>query len=412
MISKSTRAVLPAERFYVTQKYNEMVQIAIKVNSEASKQKILNNFAKSFVGLRLCTDGKFLKPAKSEFQVITLPDHFTECDDAVEYMYLNYTPDWSKRMASIAVTKDIVVVNTSHLCADGAFLVNMLNHCLDDDIGEPASLPLPSQDVYKRFFEEFKNKNSLDLYTNNDLTQLPLTRKVVDEGKKRRAMFIDSKINALSTQCYDPETKKVKGLTELLWSSAILSVCAMKNKIDKFGIMNATDWRKFLKPSEINLSHCNHFSLLRIAAPNIRPTNTIRDLHLSLRNDLTKKLSDGSVFASYLVPFESPYPKAALIDVSNLGPLKIKEPIVDFCIHSGMSNLSPRGVLFLISYSKISKTKNEIMTQLTFDQDSIPITVGKRFNDSVLFAMQNIPLDIKIDDAVKQIQKYQRKHEF
>lgn len=408
MIGKQRR-ILPEESYFMMEEFKEMCQLAVKVDNKQVLEKILNNFKKGFVGLRLRTDGQFLLPAKDDLEIVRFPKDLTDCRDACETLYKDHSPSWKDRLATIGMNDQIIAISSNHLCCDGGLLLHNFLHCLDDDIGEPAELPWPICEAYKEDLARAQ-LSSIKLSHVDELTDMFLDPRNKPSEIPKRASFYDEITPVHEFQCYNSNTKKITGLTESIFSASCLTLSAIGDAIKKFGVCNCCEIRKYLKPGQLNLSCCNHFVCMKIVAHGIKHSNTIRDLNNAFREDLRRKQTDGTIFKTYLAPYDSKFPNKALINCSNVGPIRYKAPIKDFWMQSAMNKQALRGFFFLVSYSKISESENNIVTRLTVDQDTIPPPLAKMVNDSILYTLTKLPLDLKLLDAVKAIQRFQRKY--
>lgn len=397
---------------YANRDYNEMVQLALKLDNEKNFRIVLNNFKKMFMGLRVCTDGEYLMHSNNDFKVHSLPSNITTCQDASDYIYKYHSPDWKERIAEIGVANNnIVVVNSNHICSDGGFVLYALKHCLDNDLGIMPEFPWR---VKEAFEDEFKkiSINNPKLVTKEEMTQFDLDQNFKSNDQVDIAESVIRVIDARSVKCYDSQRNKMMGLNDFISSMFSLALMANSCEKNKFGLHVCIDYRKFLKPSQLNLSCCNHFICTKINAPGISMNNTIADLNKSFKTTLNEKITTGAIYSAYNQPWEVPYPQGAFGCLSNLGPISVKPPIEDFWIQSSMNKYTLHGNMLFVTYSKLIGNRNDLVFKLTYDQDSVPTKVGKALNDSIVYALQNISPNTKISDALKKIKQFQDYHNY
>lgn len=391
---------------YANQELNEMTHLAVKLADRQSLNKVIENWKKEFMGLRVKTDGKYLYPTDTSFQVIKLPNNIVSCHEACDYIYDNHCPDWSQRMASIGYSdNNIAVVSTNHILADGGFLLYALDHCLDDNIKAERKFPETVKEDFSQIFSKLKLEKNPN-FDIDDLSKLDIKNNDIKVHIKRKAESYDKVIPAKSILCYDSKQHKVIGLNDSLDSACVLSMMALSKKQDHFGLFNLVDYRRFLKPEQINMRLCNHFAILKIVAPNITLKNTISEMNHEFRRVLHQIMTTDEVYKEYLNPIKRPYPSGATCELSNLGPIRMKPPIEDFWTQSSSSNINLEGNLYFLSYSKLIGNRNDLVIKLTFDQDSIPSKCGKKLLDSVVYTLQQISPQTKISDALQQIRNF------
>lgn len=392
---------------YGQHRVNEMCQMAIKLATKKDLNKVLSNFKKMFMGLRMRTDGEYLYPNNLPIEVHQIPRCMNDCRSVTEFMYNELSPDWNEVMASIAVGDDIIAVSSNHICSDGGFLLHAFNHCLDDDVGPIPKFPCYIPDAYKDHFDKLDIKDRAKLLDKEELVNFPLDQSMKTADKFKPAQYFTRVFPTSTASCYDHKTKKCNGLNDVLSCASVLTIMATTQTTDRFGLYNNIDLRKYLKNGG-DLSCCNHFIGVRIKPHGITLNSTVQEMKDGYRKMLQWHLKEGGVFHSYFQPFETPFPKAIVCGTSNLGPIKAKYPIEDFWLQSNMASSHAAGCFFVLTYSRIIGDLNEIVIKYTFDQDTIPRETARKVADSIVYATQHIAPNTRIIDAIQQIGRYQR----
>lgn len=394
------------EKRFVSQESREMIQCSIKVNDPSLIPKLLSYFIKGFVSLRLSTDGIGYYPLKQDVKPILLPDSITSCTDASYYMEHNCDPNFKEALATIGYNERILSLNSSHCCTDGDLIIDVLSRCYDDNFPEPAILPRTVEDAYSEQFRNLKIDPS-SLMKKSDLASLILNPNRKNCTNEKRAKFVTCVTPANKFQCYDQQKKRPVGLTDSFFSAIPLAIAAYNNSLERYGIRTACGFRRFLRKDQVDLSFGNHYTGLNIEAKGITPKTTIKELNQSFRKDFSEKYKNGSVFASYLQKSEG-FPNTAIANLSNIGPIFLKDPIIDLNLKTGINSRISEGTLLMMSYSIVKEDRNDIVTRLRYSPSVIEDNLANVINDSIMHVLLDIPMSATIEEAFEDIKKFQK----
>ena len=256
----------------------------------------------------------------------------------------------------------------------------------------------------------FINESDSSRVANVD-NDLDLTRAMTTERTKRwvaapaqsRTIYIQSK----DLQCYNKKTKKCDGLTESLWTSLCLSAMSINKKLSNFGCSTCSNIRGFGNSKVLNnLDVCNCYSAITVKTK-AREDATIEEIGRELRNDFKKKYNDESLFA-YLKALGGNIPVLGLkgvgTEITNVGPIPIKKPVVDCHLGILMNSDFTESVISLMGSSVISSEKNEIALRLRYGPNKVSEEEATKIAKRIVHLMKNVPKETRIDEALHSIQ--------
>lgn len=396
------------DRRYAQQSTGLMTQLAVQLSNVKDIPKVINNFKKMFMGLRLSTDGEYLYKKKYDNNLHRLPFHLSNCREALDYAYESLMPDWKDSMAYIAVGENnLVTITSNHLLADGTFMINALKHCLDDKISQVPEFPKPVFEAYQKTIEDIQKKD-IKVPDKIDVTKFYYDLRNKPSKSQKPTNDITLEFPAESLQCFDKAKNRCQDLTYYLSSASAVSTMALTRLQTKFGLRNMIDLREFMSPDKFDLAYCNHNASIALDAPNIRLSNSISDLHQAFKQLMEYNLKKGAVFAS-LKNNQSQSAKKDNITttcLSNLGDIECQSPIKDFWIQTKMSSAYMSDSIQLLTYSKIQGKNNHLVLRLSHDKSLIPPKDGERFAKSIVYALQNLPPTTELADAVNKVRKF------
>lgn len=397
------------EKYCVIPNSSELIQIALKVEDPKALDKIISNFKKIFMGLRLKSDGVNYYKRTEPIVLEKIPPSITDCKKATEYMCEYKTKPFTDGLASIGANQNIVCVNTNHVCADGGFLMYALEHCFDDNITNDFEVPTTMEEAYKQQCEIIK-KNPPALLRYDKLTRIKLLDSPDLEPPGTRCRYLVDQFPASKLQCFDRKKNRPIHLSESLWNAMALSLAAYENISDHLALCICFDIRKYTNPSNINFSYCNHFCTANIHAPSINPDISLQQLGEQFRNDFSMRFNNGALmYTAILSENVMNYPGAVHGNVSNLGPVRFKKPIEDLYLSSVNEGPGTDLFLFLLTYGKVSETMNDIVTRFRFSPATTSQKTAQIIQDSIKHVITEIPLSAKLHDVLRELRDFQCK---
>ncbi|KAH0788221.1 hypothetical protein GPJ56_007849 [Histomonas meleagridis] len=408
------RPLAGIEKAFAHPLFPEWMNLAIKFTDPKYVGKTLSNFRKIFVGLRTkVEDEKYIRTTDATVQ--KLPNYIQDCRTACEWIAKNHMPKITERLATIAANDHIIVVNSSHALSDSGFLIDAINHALDDNIKEP-DFPIPTHDAFKPELEQAERVKP-KLYPYNQCSHYIINMSDPHLAPKHIKPFpMDDRIPAEKLQCYVSKAKRPKSLTEALSTAISLTLNAYGNRPDApLALPIIFDLRRFIDPSRVgwNFGNC-------VSGPSIyamqKENSTISDIYKMFRKSLTGLMNDGIFYGVEHYPYISdPYKMHSIL--SNLGPVKFKHPIVDLEIMSipdlddsfGIDPSQAGASIGFFSYSKVSPNKNIICNTFRFQPNIMTRETAEVFKQSIHYFLTQIPADTKYKEAYNAMKNFQEK---
>lgn len=415
---------------------SSFIEFAIKLQDHKSVEKVVSNFNKIFIGLRLKVVNEHYAKADQEkiiTNVIKLPMWIQDCKTACDWIYDNYTLPINERLTTIASNDRIVVVNSNHNVSDSGFILQSVEYCLDEDIvkalpeyayhlsEEEKLVPIRESVAFKTEIGRAE-KNKPVLHPYQHCTSFPYNiqdARFVSHCPTN--IHYDDEIPVEKLTCFNQKANRPKQMSELLWTAITMSQYAMSLNLEgarrkqKLSLPIIVDTRKFVDdPSQINWRYTNCVSAANLSA-NPTDDTTIQGIFDLFREDLKKHIKDGIYYWINHGNFIG-QPGRAYGMNSSIGVVNIKPPILDFFIQSkhqiskDMEFIQDNGCgLSVFSYSKVTPSKNTLCSTVYFDNSRSLQKETLVLRESFKHFITNIPLDMKYLDALHELQLFQKR---
>ena len=392
---------------------NERVQFVLDYDDPKIIPKTVEELIDSILAFKICIDGDNLVFHKNKKPYIhKIPSFIKNVHDAANFIDKQIPLDYNKEMASIAIDDHRIAISASHMLCDGGLFVTIFKRLM-------SGVPLPHEahtvfphKVEEIFAKELANADEFKVKLHSDSVNSLAT-----------ANWSYKPINDQEMYCrdvtYETEAKDLRftkdkfGLTDSLWTSLALAYCAQSKKFGPFGVSTCVDLRQKMNPSDITTNICNNFTSLFVIPRTLNQRrsleqSTIRDLAKSMREDLTTKMNDGSVFATVkavLNGFPAPETPTGYAEVSHIGRFVMKPPCVDMWVQQTMKSWPIEGIIPLSVFSKTSDKMNTVVTRLQYSPTVTSDKDGHSLMHKIIHAMRNIPADTKLIDAYHELCK-------
>ena len=413
------------------------VQLSLKIGDKSLTKQYINKLINEVTAFHLRLDNGYLYELdpSDRVEVQYLPK-FNSLADVNQFAINNMQPDMKKRLGNIAANEDTIVFNMNHICGDGGFLRDVI-HQINDGIIPGSNVnamrrqlntyfPHPITDAFKERIE--KMTPNQPVFMNDDEG---LTRIFGSKPKEGRECSTILKYPIESLACYDKSSKKCSNLNESICSSFILSALVsnflshssssdinnFENmlKLTPFGIQILVDIRKYAT-IPVTLNSTNWFS-----SYNIHATPTLKmkmgELYSQLKKDLIDQTKDDRLFKfieafNYSNPKPYDYwPNKVFLNNSNLGPLKITEPIKDVFITNVNYTVPFRDMFPILTYSlSDDHGRNEMISIIRYHMNGISESHAKLMNQSTKYSLQHINKNMTVLEAINAIKKFQINH--
>lgn len=413
--SLTSRPLDESEFYFVSKEAMEFVQLSFELESE-NVNDFINQLKRSVAGLHARCDRKsFFSINRSfdEIPVHRIPSSLSNLREVNQWMYQNHTPEITEHLAELACDDHRVVLNSSHICADGGYLASLVRGIQSKD-GLPIHPSIPGSIVHilDKELTRVKNNKEIKLAGPNSVTYLLNQKEDNSVPEDCKAYSIIETDDSRNLACYNSTTKKISRLTEHMWCGLSLSICALNNKIGPVGVNTCVDFRRLVHPqSRVSNDMTNFFGVVNIIADHFNdPSLTILDLSNQFRNHFNYIIDSDAIFYNYIYPIEMHKDNTPVAHLSNIGPIKYKSPIKDFEITLNLNQKAAQDVAQIVTYSKIrddDETNNVIHYQFAYSPKVINHRTGKKIFDSFHYFMKNIRPSTLVTDAFQELKKFQ-----
>ena len=375
------------------------LQLTLKVK-ENSVSDIVNQISKKVVGCRTFFDGENYVYTSNKCPTFEIPNNFPTFDKIHKFVSKNYTIPTSQRLASICYNNDTVVLNVHHASADGGYLKMLVNYLTGRDVPIDKNYHL-FQTLDEIYGEKFKKYE----FGEWDQSSTKVRSQHLPQSNSIPAYF--GEIEIPLSQTVNFKNGKCKGMTDLLWSSMLLSISAYNGKFTNAKICNAADGRREI--DHLDWSQVNVNSVLSLEAKDITENSTIGEMSSKIRESLNYKLKNHEVLCS-LNGFAKgiygslDYPTCCL---SNIGLFQTGGNIKDVYVSVSVTNTMPEpGSLILHCFSvddRMFRGRLFCSTCIMTENDNNAIA------DGIKHCMTNFTNDVIIKDAIAELK---RKYKF
>jgi hypothetical protein len=346
--------------------YNEsgtIGQMGIKIRDPQIVSDYLAKLKSSFIGLRLAATRTHICQRATDALTIPLPDGLS-LKDACEFMYEEHYPDFSERLATVGANRDTIVLTCGHVCADGGYMLQVLQNLLSAEF-RSSQFALPAS-VDELFDSQLKMHNTPvpHVLADPSITRV-LPRRPVSEGSEP-SRYVYLSCDASKLQCWDRVARRLHGLTEVLWTSSVLATSAFNDRLSQSGVSTCLDLRYLTDSSRLSWSLCNCYSNVNVSA-RIQPEQTLAELGAAMRADLKRKVGLGLQY-SFLTALTSAVPGQPLLgiglELSDLGLVPIDGPVTDCWFRSMTNDRTGEPLLSFTAYSVKDPDRTEWRTNV------------------------------------------------
>ncbi|KAH0795818.1 hypothetical protein GPJ56_000185 [Histomonas meleagridis] len=388
--------VIPANTFEKIQlSIGCYCQLTLKV--KPSHVKLVHEISKKAVGCRTLFDGGNYVYTPNECPVFKISDNFPSLESTQSYVATHFTLPESVRLASICYNNDTIILNSNHSSMDGGYMKLLLNYLTG------AKVPFDPdhyihESVYDTFSESIHNaQGNADYSSTKIIVKKP---KPLKPHLTSHYIPFDIPINELSTF----HNGKCKGMTDMIWSSVILSVSASNGEFTDSKVMTAVDLRRELKnPS---WSNANLDSMISVNANGITKDSSVGEMKRTLRVNFTDKIEKSDTVFKYLrgvTDGSIKWPDYPVCSTSNIGVLKTGGDIID--VNVGTSVTSAGGPPGSISLNSICVDNKVFRGRLycspfVFDHDE-----AKKLAETMKYCLMHVKDDMKIESVVEDLKQ-------
>jgi hypothetical protein len=397
-----SRRISPYEKWFLDT--NEIIQYAVDLVTPSHTDLFVDFLLKSVAACHLRIDGMNFIHEKAPLPIGRIPDSVQSARDAAIWAGVSYLPDFSQRLATIAVRENRVVVSVSHMCSDGVSFLDLTNDFQRGVIEKVPILPIALDDVLR---EELAkpldvSRHLLDSGSLSSVGWSDVTEAGLPDDVRCRYDFVELPLSAF--QCFDKGKKKLVGFSDALWRSAVLACAAMNPANSYLGCTTCVNLRPFLKARAFG----NLFAPLCVVGNGLSNYARVADLDRSLRADFTEKMNGKAFLNTLKSSLDGMYAgttRSAAIDVSNVGTFNITHPITDVWIQQTMRSRSIEGSFGLLTFAVAGNRPTNVVVRLQSSPTVINSKDAARTFRGILHSLQHIGPEATVRDAVKEIRE-------
>lgn len=415
----------------------EVVQLVVQVNP-LDVPEIIQKIQHQAVGLRLHQkENRLVLTPNKLYPVQKLPQFLKSPKEAAAYISNSMPFNFNETLAFVSANDNLVSFTASHSICDGTYLSNLLRSLSQkpqsnlnepDDHNPNIDFPIQFTEIFKNEIDNYKQNNiKLNNFPNQDfITRFNWAKKPVNTfDTTTKAGYIEFVEPASSFLCYDKSKQKTSSFTEIQWSSLILSAeCfnrlhnhAYNNFLHKtIGCSTCIEMKQFIPKNIASNIHNfgNFFICGNILCKDFSPDMTLKEMAQGLRKFYTEMKSNGLIFDTLYSMYDG-YPKNegnvipfGVMQTSNVGPQFIEKPILDFWMEQRQPAMFTDFGTCLLSYGIKGKDRDDIVMRLRYSPRTIDPDHAKTLTLSTKFLMTNIPQSEIVQNAMKELEKFQK----
>ena len=390
---------------------DEIVQFAVEVSHPKYVQNVVDILLKGISAFHLRTDGKSLFHTTSPVEVFDMPRSLKTACDAAIWLDREHSPKASERLASIAASDTKVAFAASHLLCDGGFCLRMLSR-LTSNIHEVA--PLIPRSVENVFAKELADP-TLDVQGHIDDVWKLAGINWCDDVEKNlpedvRCRYIYKFLNVEELSCWDKNKQRFNGLTENLWLSIALSCAAYSNSLEKLGCSTDVDMRQLLKnPLDLSLGNC--FTAVSVKPAGFTSKMTLGQIAALMREDLVSKKNERGLLATIkggLGGYTVSPPKFAFVELSHVGRMNLKKPIVDVWLQQTMKSRGVESIMPTLAFTTTGDCERRIAVRNQYSPTVVTDRVANILHQSMIYALKTMTMDTPVTAAFEELRRFQK----
>lgn len=421
---------------------NCMIQLGIEVSQTKFVEPVINFLNKHVFGLHLqlklqSRDTGILQYTNDDppiFQVTPLPvTHKNHLQQISESFISDHYVNPSIRLGSIGYTNNFIVLNLSHSVGDGGyfrFIIEQLNKFLHNEKSPfwDKKIPYFQREPVDIFRNDLKNAPQSDFSWWNK----PKVNRVYSNTKsinpsfdlKTNCEYVTKRIDSSNLACFypipnSPKKGRLHGLTNSFWTSIYLASSIHNLSLpkpigieDHISMPTVVDLRRYMNISEIGFDVGNNFSNV-IPYASVSLEEKLSCIGQRMKNnmfELMKKKNDIYTLKSFdnilNAPKKSKPPPGCSVELTYVGPIHIKEPIVDiWCGHSMNVRSS---AISMMGFSIVNDNigRNELVTRLRYSPPYFDDSEAKNMANVIDFCLKNIEDTMTVNQALEEAASY------
>ena len=456
-----------------------MVQFGLKIQKKDRIPEILDILMNNVFALRLrTTNSKMIskfdinnQSLVNQTKIYPIPSNL-DLIDSCRYMYTNHSKPLNEILGTIGFNNDnIIVLNVSHLVGDGKYLTFILdyliskltnanvfessdsmmplNSLISSSKSNDGQLPINMESIFSKQIKASSNIKLPHIFVDEGFTHVnPRTKVQKNQSDNQKpCQFVSFNFPVNEFRCYNKQNDRCSGLSEVIWSSFILSAAAFNDIGNSHpknifgpdtssspGVTTCVDMRQYLNDkSLINWRAANLYSSVTVSAPysesnaNLSPSNELLgNFEKRLRNDFMNKIRSGYQYA-FLNTLTPPDPEMVIpgigLEVSSIGPFYISRRnesgnqnisknniFSDIFIKSSVSDMNCDPLISFSSYSVINEIegRKDFYTNMRYKSSIFSPIDANLVGKGTEFAMKNLSPSMTVKEAIEAIRQFQK----
>ena len=309
-------------------------------------------------------------------------------------------------MLALSIVKDFLLTDTTH--------IPQQNHP-----------PVTLKEAFGKEIEDALQHYEKHPHTQKELTPTLCPFDPTDPHLAANNVQPDENFKTIPVEkltCFDKAENKPKMMSETQFAAMAMSVSALAKHDPKkympLVVSVIVDARRFMyDPSRINFRYGQCFSA-PFAGVTPKPGDTVGDIIKGFRDSI-KSQDAHSIFhdLTKFRAFYEQYPAMLRGNVSSIGPMKFKKPVLDVCLRDCVTKWSNEGdhgassgaMYSFISYSKINENSNNLEIFSSNECSSVTMENDFVMRNSIYHFLTNIPWTTSYEDALLELENYQDK---
>jgi hypothetical protein len=380
-------------------RFHNNVALAFQLADKSAVSHVLDKLDRSVIGLHLKSDDGCYVHVPSPAIQYRIPNQIRDLQRAVAWVNEHHPNDPTHRLGVLASNDSKVVLNLSHSVSDGGYFKFLTEHLFEP---APPHLPPLPPTLEQIFEEEYSQARHIDIHGLNCISSHHSSL----EGNSLWCKYETLRFRGDEVQCFRRTLNRFTDVTDYVWMALLLASAVHTGALPDFaGIGTCVDLRARLKKSLSGYDALKFFSVLHPQTV-ISPSFTLREVGRRLREDMRRRemeLEDIATmkFADKLSAVSTS--KGIALGISNVGPLRIKWPIVDAWASVRVQSSFSASFLTVLSFSVIGEKKNDLVVRLRFADSKLGDDEAFEMAKSMGYVLRNILLDRTLQSAFDEL---------
>jgi hypothetical protein len=396
-----SRPLTPYEKWYTNSFLS--LQIGVELINPRVATEFANFVIKTLAAFRLSCDGNNFIHHTSPVQVGTIPSSINNARDVAQYTELVGRPNFSERLASIAIRDNFVAMSIAHVSFDGVALIRLFDRFQHGNFEPQSTFPVAVDDILKNELATLV-PSTVSNTGPDPLAFVPWSSPLRDSGDRPRADTLLAELPSPSLTCFNPKTEKFLGLSDALWGAGALTCHAIHPEQSGYGSTMWVSLRGSVTQHELG----NLIVPLMIAPEKVSSEMSIGDFEKTFRRDFEMKMKNRewlNELNAMLTTGSKPRSGSSFLDISNVGYFPTTGPFVDFWSQQSETAMSCNGALALAAATVFGKENARLTLRLPFSQHVFTRSDAARVFEGVQYYLQHIRRNAKVGDTIREIRE-------